>query len=45
MAKQTGALNKTTKVHKKTKQGGQIKTATMNKSEKQSHKKYRGQGR
>ena len=26
MAKQTGALNKTTKVHKKTKQGGQIKT-------------------
>ena len=45
MAKQTGVVNKQTKVHKRTKQGGQKKTASMNKSEKQSYKKYRGQGR
>ena len=45
MAKQTGVVSKQTKVHKRTKQGGQKKTASMNKSEKQSYKKYRGQGR
>jgi hypothetical protein len=45
MAKQTGVVNKQTKVHKRTKQGGQKKTASMNKSEKKSYKKYRGQGR
>ena len=37
------AKNKT--IHKRTKQGGQKKTATMNKSEKRTYKKYRGQGR
>ena len=40
MAKQTGVVNKQTKVHKRTKQGGQKKTASMNKSEKKSYKKY-----
>ena len=33
------------KVHKKTKQGGDVKHATMNKQEKRNFKKYRGQGR
>lgn len=37
--------NKHNSVHKRTKQGGQKKTASMNKCEKRSHKKYRGQGR
>jgi len=32
-------------VHKRTKQGGQRKIASMNKHEKRSHKKYRGQGK
>lgn len=32
-------------VHKRTKQGGLKKTSTMNKSERRSNKKYRGQGR
>jgi hypothetical protein len=32
-------------VVKTTKQGGKIKTSTMNKDERKSHKKYRGQGR
>jgi hypothetical protein len=45
MAKQTGLVNKHKKVHKRTKQGGQKKTASMNKHEKRSHKKYRGQGK
>lgn len=44
MAKQTG-VTKHNSVHKRTKQGGQIKRATMNKSEKRSFKKYRGQGK
>ena len=44
MAKQAG-VNKHNSVHKRTKQGGQKKTASMNKNEKRSHKKYRGQGR
>jgi|DEB3_MinimDraft_2_1074329.scaffolds.fasta_scaffold34796_3 hypothetical protein len=32
-------------VHKRTKQGGLKKTSSMNKTEKRSNKKYRGQGR
>ena len=44
MAKQTGT-SKHKKVHKMTKQGGQVKTSSMSKSEKRSHKKYRGQGK
>jgi len=40
-----GESNKHTKVHKQTKQGGDPKRATMNKQEKRSFKKYRGQGR
>ena len=44
MAKQVGVA-KHNSVFKRTKQGGLKKTASMNKSEKRSHKKYRGQGR
>jgi hypothetical protein len=44
MAKQTGT-SKHKKVHKLTKQGGHKKTSSMNKTEKRSHKKYRGQGK
>ena len=32
-------------VQKRTKQGGQRKTSSMNKNEKRTYKKYRGQGR
>ena len=32
-------------VKKRTKQGGRVKTSTLSKNEKRSHKKYRGQGR
>lgn len=39
----------TTKIHtsvvKTTSQGGKIKTSSMNKSRRKSHKSYRGQGR
>lgn len=45
MAIKTSTTNKHNSVHKRTKQGGQKKTATMSKHEKRSHKKYRGQGR
>ena len=45
MAVKTANANKHNSVHKRTKQGGQKKTASMNKSEKRSHKTYRGQGR
>jgi hypothetical protein len=45
MAVKGAIVNKHTKIHKRTKQGGQKKTASMNKSEKRSYKKYRGQGR
>jgi hypothetical protein len=45
MAKQTGLVSKHKKVHKRTKQGGHKKTASMSKHEKRSHKKYRGQGK
>lgn len=44
MAKQTG-VTKHKSVHKRTKQGGHQKTSSMSKSEKRSHKKYRGQGK
>jgi hypothetical protein len=43
MAKGIGEVHK--QVVKKTSQGGQIKTSTMNKTEKRSFKKYRGQGK
>ena len=33
-----------TSLVKTTKQGGKIKTSSMNKDERRSHKKYRGQG-
>lgn len=32
-------------VKKRTKQGGHAKTSSMSKTEKRTHKKYRGQGR
>jgi hypothetical protein len=42
------ATSTTAKAHtslvKTTKQGGKVKTSTMNKGERRSHKKYRGQG-
>jgi len=44
MAKQ-GGVSKHKSVFKRTKQGGLKKTSSMNKSERRSHKKYRGQGR
>lgn len=44
-AKTTTSGKAHTSVVKTTKQGGKIKTSTMNKSESRSHKKYRGQGR
>lgn len=34
-----------TSIAKTTKQGGKVKTSTMNKHERSSYKKYRGQGR
>jgi hypothetical protein len=43
MAKVSG--NKHTPVVKRTSQGGQVKTSTMNKDQKRSHKQYRGQGK
>jgi hypothetical protein len=45
MAKQRSDTNGHKSVEKRTKQGGLIKTSTMNKTEKRSHKQYRGQGR
>ena len=43
MAKVSG--NKHTAVVKRTSQGGQVKTSTMNKAQKRSFKQYRGQGK
>jgi hypothetical protein len=43
MAKGIGEAHK--QVVKKTSQGGRIKTSTLNKTEKRSFKKYRGQGK
>ena len=45
MSVKAPTVNKHKTVHKRTKQGGQKKTASMNKHEKRSHKKYRGQGK
>ncbi len=46
MAKAKGNLAPShTSIVKKTKQGGKIKTSSLNKSEKKSYKKYRGQGK
>jgi hypothetical protein len=46
MARPTSTTSKShTSIVKTTKQGGKIKTSTMNKVEKRSHKKYKGQGR
>jgi len=45
MAVKGTVTNKHNSVHKRTKQGGQKKLASMNKHEKRSHKKYKGQGR
>lgn len=36
---------KRTSVVKRTSQGGRVKTSSLNKTEKRSYKKYRGQGR
>ena len=44
-AKTTTSGKAHTSVTKTSKQGGKIKTSSMNKSEKKSQKKYRGQGR
>lgn len=42
----TSATNNThTSVQKRTSQGGKVKTSSMNKTARKSHKKYRGQGR
>lgn len=43
--KQESGKNSHTPVHKRTKQGGKAKRASMNKSQKVSYKAYRGQGR
>lgn len=46
MAKAKGTTTAAhTSVKKLTKQGGKVKTSSLNKSEKRSHKSYRGQGR
>lgn len=46
MAKQKHDASKShNSVHKRTKSGGWPKTSSMNKSEKRSYKKYRGQGK
>ena len=45
MAKQRSGSNGHKKVEKRTKQGGMIRTSTMNKNEKRTFKQYRGQGR
>jgi hypothetical protein len=44
MTKQSGT-SKHKSVHKLTKQGGHKKTSSMNKTERRSYKKYRGQGK
>ena len=47
MAKAKGSTVAThTSVHKRTKQGnGKVKTSSMNKTERRTYKKYRGQGK
>lgn len=43
-AKTTASTKIHTSVVKTTSQGGKIKTSSMNKSKRKSHKAYRGQG-
>ena len=47
MAKAKGTTTGKThnSVVKRTKQGGRVKTSSMNKTERKTHKAYRGQGR
>ena len=45
MAKTASTGNTHTKLHKRTKQGGRVKRASMSKAEKRSFKPNRGQGR
>lgn len=42
--KTTATTNTHTSVAKTTSQGGKVKTSSMNKSKRKSHKAYRGQG-
>lgn len=44
-AKTTATTKIHTSVHKRTSQGGKVKTSAMNKSRRKSFKKYQGQGR
>jgi hypothetical protein len=41
----SGNMVKHESLVKRTNQGGKVKTSTLSKHEKRSHKKYRGQGR
>lgn len=43
--KTTATTKVHTSIHKLTNQGGKVKTSSMNKNQKKSYKKYRGQGR
>ena len=45
MAKSASTAKTHTKLHKRTKQGGKVKRASMSKAEKRSFKPNRGQGR
>lgn len=46
MAKTKGSTGNThTSVHKRTKQGGKVKTSSMNKTQRRNFKVYRGQGK
>ena len=46
MAKTKGTTGNThTSVNKRTKQGGKVKTSSMNKTQKRNFKAYRGQGK
>lgn len=44
-AKTTAGTKIHTSIVKTTSQGGKVKTSSMNKSKRQGHKAYRGQGR
>jgi hypothetical protein len=43
--KTSATSNVHTSVHKLTNQGGKVKTSSMNKNQRKSFKKYRGQGK
>lgn len=46
MAKVKGsAISSHTSVSKRTKQGGKVKTSSMNKTQRKNFKQYRGQGK